>query len=457
MLKRLLYSLVFSLSIIQVNAQNQNGLAFDGVDDVVTVTNGSSFVANSTEMSMTSWIFPTNAAPAYPNFDGFSGFRNDVDADFYLVQVGATALEGRFRNSAGTAFTITSNILTLNAWQHIAMTYDGGYLRMYKNGRITDSIPANGSITNSTVNFLIGNVAFQNANFLLTGKMDETSLWSRKLTSSEIICMPSEGIDSTASGLKLLYRYNQGIGNGPNIGLTTLIDSKGNANGTLTNFALSGTTSNWVPGASGLVNNTTQFTCPGVPFVWNGNNYNAPGIFRDTLTSSAGCDSIVQLTLQLLFVDTAVIVNGGTLTANHVGTGYQWLNCNNGFAPIAGATSRNYTPTANGSYAVIVTQSGCTDTSSCYSVTNVGLNSVELQNNIRIQPTITYSTVNVIFATQLLQGALSVLDFAGKEVITTQPIHSQELQLDLSSMASGIYFIRITNGDAYGIFKVVKQ
>ncbi|WP_216823414.1 hypothetical protein, partial [Niastella vici] len=34
-----------------------------------------------------------------------------------------------------------------------------------------------------------------------------------------------------------------------------------------------------------------------LPYIWNGNTYNAAGTYKDTLTSAAGCDSIVTLTL----------------------------------------------------------------------------------------------------------------------------------------------------------------
>ncbi|WP_216823399.1 hypothetical protein, partial [Niastella vici] len=36
-----------------------------------------------------------------------------------------------------------------------------------------------------------------------------------------------------------------------------------------------------------------------LPYTWNGNTYNAAGTYKDTLTSAAGCDSIVTLTLNV--------------------------------------------------------------------------------------------------------------------------------------------------------------
>jgi hypothetical protein len=148
--KKLLIVIAFIInSLANVNAQNQNSLAFDGVDDFVTIPNGSGYVTGLAEMSITCWIYPTNGFVSFPNYDGFAGFRNDVDADFYLVQVGNSALEGRFRNSSGVAYTITKPILTLNTWQHIAMTYADGTLSMYKNGILIGDTAAAGIVSNA--------------------------------------------------------------------------------------------------------------------------------------------------------------------------------------------------------------------------------------------------------------------------------------------------------------------
>ena len=58
-----------------------------------------------------------------------------------------------------------------------------------------------------------------------------------------------------------------------------------------------------------------------------------------------------------------------------------WLNdC----PPINGETNQSFIATNNGNYAVAVTQNGCTDTSSCELVINVGIN--EISSNINVHP-----------------------------------------------------------------------
>ncbi|TAG01231.1 MAG: choice-of-anchor D domain-containing protein, partial [Cytophagia bacterium] len=56
----------------------------------------------------------------------------------------------------------------------------------------------------------------------------------------------------TETGLVSYYKFNQGTAGGTNTGLNTLIDVVGCNNGTLTNFALTGTSSNWVAGKPSL-------------------------------------------------------------------------------------------------------------------------------------------------------------------------------------------------------------
>jgi hypothetical protein len=343
----------------------------------VSVAGASSYVVGSTGMSITCWVYTQNTAPSYPNFDGFAGFRNDVDADFYLVQVGANAIEARFRNDQGTAFTITSQSLTPNQWIHYTFTYDGSMMRLYKNTVKVDSLAANGLISNGGIDYNIGNVFYANSNvdFLLTGKMDETSFWSRALSPEEIRCIPVNGIDTNAANLELYYRFNQGTAAGNNTSITSLHDENGQQDGTFNGLALTGGVSNFVAGAS-TATTTTAYLCPGATYVYNGTTLTQGGIYADTLINSQGCDSIVQLNLVQLLVDTGVTQNGFSLVADHVSPTYKWLDCNNGYAVIPGATAQTFTPTLPGSYAVVVSQSGCTDTSNCHYITAVGLNTL---------------------------------------------------------------------------------
>lgn len=441
------------------SSQSNNALAFDGINDFVSVPAASALIANSTGLSLTAWVYPTNPAPSFPNFDGFAGFRNNTNADFYLLHYTPTSVEARFTGASGTNYNLVAPVLTLNTWTHLAFTYDGSMLRLYKNGAIVDSLPASDVITTTTENFLIGDQLYQTTHYYLTGKVDEVSLWNRALSPAELSCLPVNGIDTaTAIGLKLYYRCNQGTAGGVNTGLTTLTDAAGNINGVLNNFALTGQASNYVAGAS-LVTPVVAFVCPDSVYNFNGTPVTPPGIFYDTLTNVAGCDSVIQLTLSSLVVDTAVSQNGATLTANHTGTFYQWLDCNNGFAPINGANQKVFTATANGSYAVIVLQGSCYDTSSCYTVTNVGLSNPGKMPAVQVFPTASSSFIHVHFdngaATDL---RLQLIDMAGRVRTEEQIGNATDYDFDISRFAAGNYQLVILQaGKEQQVFRVVRK
>ncbi len=440
-----------------IAAQSNNALAFDGINDYVAVPAASALIANSTGMSLTAWVYPTNPSPVFPNFDGFAGFRNNLNADFYLLQYSATSVEARFTGTSGVNYTLTSPVLTLNTWTHLAFTYDGSMLRLYKNGIKVDSLPATDVITTTTEDFLIGDQLYQGTHYYLSGRVDEVSLWNRALQPAELSCLPVNGIDTaSAAGLQLYYRFNQGTAGGVNSGQTTLTDAAGNINGTLNNFALTGNASNFVAGAA-LITPTVAFVCPDSAYNFNGNIVYPPGVFYDTLTNVSGCDSVIQLTLSSLVVDTVVIQNGATLTANHTGTFYQWLDCNNGFSPISGANQKVYTATANGSYAVIVLQGSCYDTSGCHSVTNVGLNNAAGGSPIRVYPTASSSFIHIAFTNVTGDYRLQLMDISGRVMTEELIANADEYDFDISRFAPGNYQLLLINAaQEKEVFRVVR-
>jgi hypothetical protein len=251
-MKRLLFTTLFMNIVLWItcihSGYSQNALHFDGIDDYVQVASASNQIANATGISISVWVYPTNPASAWPDFDGFGGFRNDANCDFYLCQLSSTGIEARFRNSSGSAFDITSSTLVLNTWQHYVLTFNGNLLSLYRNGVLLNSVAASGTIANTTVPLHIGKLVYSANNFSYQGKIDEFSLWSKGLTASEVSSLYNGVINTSDVALKLYYKFDQGVANGSNSAITTLIDTKGNLNGTLYNFALTGTTSNWVGG-----------------------------------------------------------------------------------------------------------------------------------------------------------------------------------------------------------------
>ena len=102
-------------------SQTNHELEFNSATfDYVEMPNTSSVIANKTAFSISCWVNPQ----ADITHSGIIGFRNNLDADFYLLQLQNTNnIESRFRNSLGVNYDIIAiNALDFNQWQHLAFT-----------------------------------------------------------------------------------------------------------------------------------------------------------------------------------------------------------------------------------------------------------------------------------------------------------------------------------------------
>jgi hypothetical protein len=207
--KNLLFILFISFSF----SQNYS-LDFDGESDYVEVTNESAMIANADQMTLSGWVYPRGPnADSYTQFDGFFGFRNNEDADFYLLQLGNYKVECRLKVSGGGEFTIVTaeNSIISETWHHLALTYDGSNMILYIDGIEAGSTGAYGQITNEFSPFNIGRLVWQTTNFDLDGQVDEVSLWNLALTEQQV--QDYMYVDLTGEeGLVGYWKLNEGTG-----------------------------------------------------------------------------------------------------------------------------------------------------------------------------------------------------------------------------------------------------
>lgn len=443
--KRNYYFLLLSYFVLWFSAysQSSNSLAFDGSNDVVIIPAASAQIANSTAgFSLSCWVYATNPSPN-PNYDGIAGFRNETSCDFYLLHLNTNTLEARFRNSTGTAYTANVPGFQINMWQHLVMTYNGSSLKVYINSTQAASIPASGTITATTVPMTLGNVTWQTTNFQFGGKLDEIGLWNKALNPTEISCMYTNGHDNSSPNLKLSYKCDQGTPNGSNTGITKLIDDKGNINGNLSGFSMTGSTSNFTQGKI-LSGTAAANICKGDSVQFGNSYYSKAGIYYATFPKSSGCDSIAQLTITIDSLDVGVVWASSTqLHAKLGGASYQWINCDTK-QNIPGAVLQNYTPTQGGNYAVILTKNGCSDTSACL-FTNVGLTENDLpQLSVFPNPTKGKFTFSQGMDTE--SGTLFVINPVGKIVAQFAIENRPETVIDLN-LPSGVYTLNFQRID----------
>ncbi|MNJ86179.1 The GLUG motif protein [compost metagenome] len=196
--------------------------------------------------------------------------------------------------------------------------------------------------------------------------------------------------------------------------------------------------------------------CERYTWTQNGTTYTTSGLYTDTLLNVAGCDSIVILDLTINELPSATATDNGdaTLTASS-GASYQWINCGTNTL-IAGATAQTFTASANGVYAVIVTNAqNCSDTSNCVAINNLGLDENSSLFGVTLTPNPTPNEATITF-TGVNEASVVIYDAQGKMVMSLDRIQSGEV-LSLEPFERGIYLIHITTNSGKHTRRLVKQ
>ncbi len=178
-----------------------------------------------------------------------------------------------------------------------------------------------------------------------------------------------------------------------------------------------------------------------------------------TLTNTAGCDSVVTLHLTINHTDNAVTeINDTTLEAHASGAAYQWLYCDSNFSIIPGATQPQFAASANGNYAVEITQNGCVDTSACYLINSVSILENDFGEKLLIYPNPSDGNFSVDLGASYPSVVITVRDVNGKVVQATSPsgTYEQLFHLKLEEPA-GVYFLTVKAGDKKAVVRVLKE
>ncbi|MDX2360843.1 MAG: T9SS type A sorting domain-containing protein [Crocinitomicaceae bacterium] len=179
----------------------------------------------------------------------------------------------------------------------------------------------------------------------------------------------------------------------------------------------------------------------------SGNVWTSTGIYEDTILNAGGCDSIITIDLTIVNVDlTITVISQLNATANAIGVGYQWLYCDNNYAPVVGATNQNFTATIVGYYAVEITSGGCLDTTQCEFLGFEGLEENALNMLLELYP----NPNNGVFHLALSgidNGAYSIeiCTIQGQVVYTGAINGNEEKRFELEGLSSGVYVAQIRN------------
>ncbi|HUM46751.1 MAG TPA: T9SS type A sorting domain-containing protein [Chitinophagales bacterium] len=299
---------------------------------------------------------------------------------------------------------------------HIAVVYDGtgvsnsARLKLYINGSL-QTLEFNGTIdaasytTSPPAHLVLGcehNGPSTQLQFV-NGQFGEWCVWNYPLTEEEISKRVIPEVTGNENGLVEYFHFDNGVPGGDNTTLTSFAGGKSVCTITPVNMAMNGASSNFT----------------GLPAL-----------------------------------STSVTVNDSMLTSNASGATYQWLDCNNDFAMIPGATSQSYIATTNGSYAVQVTMGICTDTSDCILIAPVGIAALEISDLV-IYPNPVMNELIMEDKMNKEQLSFEILNSTG-QVILNGDLTGKTV-VATSDFAPGIYVVKITGKGIVEWRKIMKN
>jgi hypothetical protein len=447
---------------------NSTGLVFGGgnVDDKkVNCGNASSVQLSGTQITLEAWVYPTQWKGAEW---GGNIINKEGSGDLgYMLRCGDNGrVNFNLGNGSWNELSTSQNTLMLNTWQYVAATYDGTTMSIYVDGNLVANQNVSINFSSPEADLTVGNWSNGGGRAFI-GSIDEARVWSVAKSQSELQADMNTCLSGAETGLAAYYQFEDGTFS------TTVTDISPNGNdGSLQNMDVNEV---WGMGATVCSSCSMEmsqtititigqssaetisptacnsYVSPSGNYTWT-----ATGIYLDTIPNVAGCDSVITVDLTINLVD--ITVDNTllpTLTANQTGATYQWVDCDNGNAPISGEMGQSFTATANGNYAVEVTFNSCTVTSACENITGVGVK--ETANNVvSIYPNPTNGLVNINLGSNNSTLNYSISSIEGK-VVETGKTSTNNITVDLSNESKGVYFIRINTENTSTVYKLIRQ
>jgi hypothetical protein len=186
-------------------------LDFDGIDDFVGIPDTNGRFDFDTAFTVEAWVKPAS-------FTGGGGFKAIAQGATTLppftTHGWALFLEGPdYSNWGLTVCTPACNAATsgpgslqVGQWQHVAGSYDGASIRIYRNGALVATTPWAGNVAD--VNFVLIGRWIESFH----GRIDEVRLWNVARSQAEIVAMMNRSVNGFEDGLFGYWRFDEGPG-----------------------------------------------------------------------------------------------------------------------------------------------------------------------------------------------------------------------------------------------------
>jgi len=193
----------------------------------------------------------------------------------------------------------------------------------------------------------------------------------------------------------------------------------------------------------------TAAICQGDSILLEGGYQHVAGMYYDTLSASAGYDSLIATILSVNAIPTLTVStsndticsgNSATLTAIGNSISYLW-SVNAGSAT---TSTVSVSPTTNTTYTVTGTLNSCPNKKTIKIIVNncIGINHISDTNSFTVYPNPANNSITVKSSTEL--GVITIYNSLGEIIYKDKTTNSQQ-QIDISKQAAGIYILQTQN------------
>lgn len=201
--------------------------------------------------------------------------------------------------------------------------------------------------------------------------------------------------------------------------------------------------------------NIIDSICQGETYYFHGLPFTNSVTYHDTTINAASCDSVVTLLLTVLPFYPSINISNDTLSAS--GGSIQWFNCNTQQI-ISGATQNVFVPTSTGTYAAIITEGNCGDTTVCKSVVT-GINQfASSSNQFSVFPNPVSDELIIQLNSPCYNCKIEITNVLGVKVSSFGfGVSGYTITTNLKSFSSGVYFVRVSNEQWSEVRKIIKE
>jgi len=217
------------------------GLDFDGTNDRIATTYA---VSTTKTFTLEAWVFPRGTSWgrlfSNMNYSSLGSTAGDFIVDTFGSPDNGRNVRFILDGETSDIQLYANQALTLNEWNHIAVTFDNGVAKILVNGVevASDNNPAVTRILGSSRPTHFGVHGGASPVRYFNGKMDEVRIWNVAKTSTEISASMNKCLSGTENGLSAYFNFEDAEG-------TTLTELVAGNNGTLVNMD---ETSGWTEG-----------------------------------------------------------------------------------------------------------------------------------------------------------------------------------------------------------------